>query len=75
MESISSKNNIQGAVDRANVKARRMTASASPTYKDAYTSAGDKEKKAIPNAPAAALANVVWHSRVAREERFLDTLA
>ena len=59
MESISSKNKMQGAADRANVKARRTIASASPTYEDAYTSAGDKERNAMPDVPAAARAKVV----------------
>jgi len=34
--------------------------SASPTYDDANTSAGDKEINAIPAAPAAALARLVF---------------
>ena len=60
MESISSKKSTQGEADRARENARRTTASASPTYDDAYTSAGDKDKNAIPAAPAAALARVVF---------------
>jgi len=59
IESISSKNRIHGEAERAREKARRTTASASPTYDDAYTSAGDRDRKAIPAAPAAARARVV----------------
>ena len=59
-ESISSKKRIQGDADLASENARLTTASASPTYDDEYTSAGDKDRKAIPAAPAAALASVVF---------------
>jgi hypothetical protein len=57
--SISSKNRMQGATDRANEKARRIIPSASPTYDEAKTSAGDKEINAIPADPAAAFARLV----------------
>ena len=59
MESHSSKKRIQGAAARAKVKARRTTASASPTYEEAYTCAGLRVKNATPEAPAAARARVV----------------
>ena len=51
---------MQGATDRASANALRTILSASPTYDDANTSAGDKEINAIPAAPAAALARVVF---------------
>ena len=63
MESISSKKRIQGDADRARENARRTIASASPTYDEAYTSAGDIERKAIPAAPAAAFARVVYNDK------------
>lgn len=50
---------MHGDAERAREKARRITPSASPTYDDEYTSAGDSDTKAIPVEPAAALANVV----------------
>ncbi len=51
---------MQGAAERAREKARRTTASASPTYDDAYTSAGERDRKATPIEPAAARTNVVF---------------
>ena len=59
MESISSKKMMQGEAALARANARRTTASASPTYELAYTSAGDRERNATPDAPAAARASVV----------------
>jgi len=49
-----------GAAERAESKALRTVASASPTYDDPKTSAGENEKKATPEALAAALARVVF---------------
>ncbi len=59
MVSISSKNKIHGAADRARENVLLITASASPTYDDAYTSAGERARKATPTDPAAARTNVV----------------
>lgn len=72
IESISSKKRIQGDADRASENARRTIASASPTYDEAYTSAGDNERNAIPAAPAAALAKVVYNElrRCVRREKW-----
>lgn len=51
---------MQGDAERAREKTRRITPSASPTYEDEYTSAGEREMKATPAEPAAARANVVF---------------
>mmetsp|Transcript_37688 Transcript_37688/g.44934 ORF Transcript_37688/g.44934 Transcript_37688/m.44934 type:complete len:202 (-) Transcript_37688:109-714(-) len=59
IESISSKKSTQGEAERANANARLTTASASPTYDEEYTSAGEREMNAIFAAPAAARASFV----------------
>jgi hypothetical protein len=59
MESISSKKSMHGAAALAVANALRIIASASPTYDDVKTSAGDRERKAMFSDPAAALARVV----------------
>ena len=51
---------MHGAADRAREKVRLITASASPTYDDAYTSAGERARKATPTEPAAARTKVVF---------------
>ena len=60
MESTSSKKSIHGAAALAVENALLMIASASPTYDDANTSAGDKDKNATPDEPAAARASNVF---------------
>ena len=50
---------MHGAAERASENARLTTASASPTYDEAYTSAGERERNATPTETAAARAKVV----------------